>query len=200
MTTIRLHGILAQKYGKMFKMNIDKPKDVIRAIDVNREGFRKTVVDLQKQGFSYELIVNKKRLSEKSFLNNKKPEEIDFVPFIVGSGDFGLSLLFMLASTAIQYALTDPGTIDGGETTIGSDSKSLLFSSSIINLTAQGSPLPIGYGRLKVGSSVIQSSMKSIPQTVKTSDAMQSNNYAPETEEGVFNQESNIEISNPSLY
>jgi|11BtaG_2_1085332.scaffolds.fasta_scaffold01802_2 predicted phage tail protein len=201
MTTIRLHGILAQKYGKVFKMNIDKPRDVIRAIDVNREGFRKTVVDLQKQGFSYELIVNKKRLSQKSFLDNKYPKEIDFVPFIVGSGPgFVPALILTLLSAAIQYALTDPGTIDGGETTIGSDSKSLLFSSSIINLTAQGSPLPIGYGRLKVGSSVIQSSMKSIPQTVKTSDAMQSNNYAPETEEGVFNQESNIEISNPSLY
>jgi predicted phage tail protein len=202
MTTIRLHGILAQKYGKVFKMNIDKPKDVIRAIDVNREGFRKTVVDLQKQGFSYELIVNKERLSKKSFLNKKHPKEIDFVPFIVGAGPavpilkaIGLAL----ASAAIQYALTDPGTIDGGETTIGSDSKSLLFSSSIINLTAQGSPLPIGYGRLKVGSSVIQSSMKSIPQTVRTVDAMQSDNYVPETEEGVSNQESNIEISNPTI-
>ena len=138
-----------------------------------------------------------------SFLNKKHPQEIDFVPFIVGAGPavpILKAIAIALASAVIQYALTDPGTIDGGETTIGSDSKSLLFSSSIINLTAQGSPLPIGYGRLKVGSSVIQSSMKSIPQTVKTSDAMQSNNYAPETEEGVFNQESNIEISNPSLY
>jgi predicted phage tail protein len=86
MTTIRLHGILAQKYGKVFEMEIDKPRDVIRAIDANREGFRKTVVDLQKQGFSYELIVNKKRLNKEEFSNNKKPQEIDFVPFIVGSG------------------------------------------------------------------------------------------------------------------
>jgi len=64
MTTIRLHGILAQKYGQVFKMDIGKPRDVIRAIDANRDGFRKTVVDLQKQGFSYELIVNKKRLNK----------------------------------------------------------------------------------------------------------------------------------------
>ena len=172
MTTIRLHGILAKKYGEVFKMEINKPRDVIRAIDSNREGFRKAVIDLQKQGFSYELVVNKKRLNKEEFLNNKNPQEIDFVPFIVGSADFGLSILFMLASTAIQYALMDPGVIDGGESTVGGSESSLTFNNSQINLTSQGSPLPIGYGRLKVGSSVIQSSVKSIPQTVDTIDAM----------------------------
>jgi hypothetical protein len=78
----------------------------------------------------------------------------------------------MLASTAIQYALMDPGVIDGGESTVGGSESSLTLNNSQINLTSQGSPLPIGYGRLKVGSSVIQSSVKSIPQTVDTISAM----------------------------
>ena len=152
MTTIRLHGILAQKYGKVFEMEIYKPRDVIRAIDANREGFRKTVVDLQKQGFAYELIVNKKRLNKEEFSNNKKPQEIDFVPFIVGSGpEVWISLAISLISAVVQYALMDPSTIDGGKSTVSGDNKSLMFSSSQVNLAAQGSPLPIGYGRLKVG-------------------------------------------------
>src|SRR6056300_230225 len=137
MTTIRLHGILAQKYGEVFKMDINKPRDVIRAIDANRDGFRKTVVDLQKQGFTYELIVNKKRLNKEEFLNSKSPQEIDFVPFIVGSGpETWIALAIALVSAVVQYALIDPGTIDGGETTVGGDSKSLMFSSSQINLAA----------------------------------------------------------------
>jgi len=194
MTTIRLHGILAQKYGEVFKMDISKPRDVIRAIDANRDGFRKTVIDLQKQGFSYELIVNKKRLNKEEFLNSKKPQEIDFVPFIVGSGipEIFIALALSLASAAIQYALIDPGTIDGGESVIGGDSKSLMFSSSQINLTAQGSPLPIGYGRLKVGSSVIQSSLKSLPQTISSIDAMEHNTY-------IESEGENYEISNPNI-
>lgn len=197
MTTIRLHGILAQKYGKVFKMNISKPRDVIRAIDANRDGFRKTVIDLQKQGFSYEILVNKKRLNRDLFFNSKKPQEIDFVPFIVGSGleQILIALAFSLASAAIQYALMDPGTIDGGETVVGGDSKSLMFSSSQINLAAQGSPLPIGYGRLKVGSSVIQSSLKSLPQTVNSLDAMTHNLF--ESELG-FEEGYSIEISDPT--
>jgi predicted phage tail protein len=194
MTTIRLHGILAQKYGKVFEMEIDKPRDVIRAIDANREGFRKTVVDLQKQGFSYELIVNKKRLNKEEFSNNKKPQEIDFVPFIVGAGT-GLemvliSLAVSLISAVVQYALMDPGTIDGGQSTVSGDSKSLMFGSSQVNLAAQGSPLPIGYGRLKVGSSVIQSSMKSLPQTISSIDSMYKDAYAG-------SQDSDYETSDP---
>ena len=178
MTTIRLHGILAQKYGKVFEMEIDKPRDVIRAIDANREGFRKTVVDLQKQGFAYELIVNKKRLNKEEFSNNKKPQEIDFVPFIVGSGpEVWISLAISLISAVLQYALMDPGTIDGGESTV-SGGGSLMFSSSQVNLAAQGSPLPIGYGRLKVGSSIIQSSMKSLPQTISSIDNMYKDPFA----------------------
>jgi len=165
MTTIRLHGILAQKYGEVFKMDISKPRDVIRAIDANRDGFRKTVMDLQKEGFSYEILVNKKRLNKDSFLNSKKAQEIDLVPFIVGSGlpDLVVALIFSLVSAVVQFALMDPGTIDGGQSTVGADNKSLMFSSSQINLAAQGSPLPIGYGRLKVGSSVVQASLKSLP-------------------------------------
>ena len=176
MTTIRLHGILAQEYGKVFKMDISKPRDVIRAIDANRDGFRKTVMDLQKEGFSYEILVNKKRLNKESFLNSKKAQEIDLVPFIVGSGtglELIVALVISLASAVIQFALMDPGTIDGGQSTVGSDNKSMMFSSSQINLTAQGSPLPIGYGRLKVGSSVIQASLKSLPQTTHSIDGME---------------------------
>jgi len=179
MTTIRLHGILAQKYGEVFKMDISKPRDVIRAIDANRDGFRKAVMDLQKEGFSYEILVNKKRLNKESFLNSKKAQEIDLVPFIVGSGvELLVALVFSLTAAVIQFALMDPGTIDGGQSTVGGDNKSMMFSSSQINLTAQGSPLPIGYGRLKVGSSVIQASLKSLPQTTNSVDGMVHNPFA----------------------
>ena len=181
MTTIRLHGILAQKYGEMFKMDISKPRDVIRAIDANRDGFRKTVMDLQKEGFSYEILVDKKRLNKNSFFNSKKAQEIDLVPFIVGAGtELLVALVLSLTAAVIQFALMDPGTIDGGQSTVGSDNQSMMFSSSQINLTAQGSPLPIGYGRLKVGSSVIQASLKSLPQTTSSVDGMVHNPFTDE--------------------
>tara|TARA_B100000900_G_scaffold375510_1_gene357603 strand:- start:26390 stop:26977 length:588 start_codon:yes stop_codon:yes gene_type:complete len=185
MTIIRLHGILAQKYGEAFEMDIGKSRDVIRAIDANRDGFRKTIVDLQKEGFSYEILVNKKRLNKNEFLNSKKPQEIDLVPFIVGSGIHLLvAVTVAVVSAAIQYALMDPGTIDGGSMTVGKDSGSMMFATSQINLTAQGSPLPIGYGRLKVGSSVVQASVKSLPQTADSFESMTNNPFETTYDEG----------------
>lgn len=176
MTKIKLHGILAKEYGEIFNMKISKPRDVIKAIDCNRSGFRKRVVDLQKQGFVYDILVDKKRMTKESFLNSKSPHQIDLVPVIVGSGLPLLEvILIAVAQVAISYALMDPGTLDGGEATVGSTKGSLLFQGGNANVASQGSPIPIGYGRLKVGSQIVQSSVKSFPQSIESSKVMTSN-------------------------
>ena len=176
MTKIKLHGILAKEYGEIFNMKISKPRDVIKAIDCNRSGFRKRVVDLQKQGFVYDILVDKKRMTKESFLNSKSPHQIDLVPVIVGSGLPLLEVILIdVAQVAISYALMDPGTLDGGEATVGSTKGSLLFQGGNANVASQGSPIPIGYGRLKVGSQIVQSSVKSFPQSIESSKVMTSN-------------------------
>lgn len=176
MTKIKLHGILAKEYGDIFNMEVSKPRDVIKAIDCNRSGFRGRVVDLQRQGFIYDILVDKKRMSKESFLNSKNPKQIDLVPVIVGSGLPILeAILVAVAQVVISYALMDPGTLDGGEATVGSTKGSLLFQGGNANIASQGSPIPIGYGRLKVGSQIIQSSVKSFPQSIESSKVMTSN-------------------------
>ena len=60
--------------------------------------------------------------------------------------------------------------------TSNANKESYIFSSSV-NLAQQGSFLPIGYGRLKIGSSVIQSSIKSFPVIKPDSEALQSDNF-----------------------
>jgi len=54
--------------------------------------------------------------------------------------------------------------------------QSYIFSSKT-NLAQQGSFLPIGYGRLKVGSAVVQSCIKSFPLIVPDEKALQSNTF-----------------------
>lgn len=176
MTKIKLHGILAKEYGEIFNMEISKPRDVIKAIDCNRSGFRRRVVDLQKEGFIYDILVDRKRMNKESFLNSKNPKQIDLVPVIVGAGLPLLeAILIAVAQVVISYALMDPGTLDGGEATVGSTKGSLLFQGGNANIASQGSPIPIGYGRLKVGSQIVQSSVKSFPQSIESSKVMTSN-------------------------
>ena len=53
---------------------------------------------------------------------------------------------------------------------------SLLFN-NVANVASQGDPVPIGYGRLKIGSSVIQATIKSFPMSHKTADAFRQNPF-----------------------
>ena len=55
-------------------------------------------------------------------------------------------------------------------------SESFAFSNKA-NAAAQGSPVPVGYGRLKVGSQLVQMSVKSFPQNQDATTVMRLNSY-----------------------
>ena len=175
MTTVNIHGILAQEYGNTFELALGNPRNTLHAIDCNRKGFLSRFVELHKQGLCYDLIIDKTRITEhnqvKGFLN---PETIDLVPAITGSGAAAVfsfiakALLF----AAISYALAPkPPEPEALELTASAGRESLIFS-NVANVASQGAPLPVGYGRLKVGSQVIQATIKSYPQSQKTRDAL----------------------------
>ena len=187
MTTIRLHGILAQEYSDVFFMKIENPSSVFAAIDCNRKGFTKRVIELQKQGFIYDVIVNKTRITDGYKMDGMKdPETIDLVPVIVGSGAVGLflfggtsilgSAVASLALAGISYALSPkPDTQDQRVSATAEASKSSFVFGGVVNTASQGTPVPIGYGRLKIGSKVIQATIKSFPQNQQTQNVLTAN-------------------------
>ena len=61
MTDVYLHGILAKEYQSHFKLNLNSSTSVLKAIDANREGFIARIFQLQREGFYYDVIVNKKK-------------------------------------------------------------------------------------------------------------------------------------------
>jgi predicted phage tail protein len=176
MTQVYIHGILAREYGNNFKLSLPNPKDVLEAIDCNRSGFIKRLVELQKEGFCYDIIINKKRVTQEEHMTGvKNPETIDLVPAITGAGPVAAFFAFLGSGTlaanlvaavlfaAISYALTPKPEMEALEIEADASKSSLIFSNTV-NVASQGSPVPIGYGRLKVGSQVIQATIKSFPQ------------------------------------
>ena len=73
-----------------------------------------------------------------------------------------ITLAVMFA--AISYALTPAPDTEQVEGTASASKSSMVFSNNV-NTASQGAPLPLGYGRLKVGSQVIQATIKSYPQS-----------------------------------
>ena len=207
MTDVYLHGILAKEYQSHFKLNLNSSTHVLKAIDANREGFIARIFQLQREGFYYDVIVNKKRIKKpEDFKRLDEASRIDLVPIIVGSGEIIIGFLFPGAMGAAGFAGTAAAVaaavINAGiaylltpkpdlglpaEQDISAEAaaqkESYIFSGNI-NLVRQGTPLPLGYGRLKVGSSVVQASVRSFPLIKPDSQSMNSNNFVDQTEEG----------------
>ena len=249
MTKIYLHGILKKEYQEFFCLNLKNASDLIDAIDCNRHGFKRRIVELQNKCFFYDIIVDKKRIKSLQDLT-EKPKRIDLVPAIAGSGPFhfifaaikyvatqvipqivtGIGQAVTKGFTAISQGISNTfgagagagagGAAGGAGATAATAAKgagvfghiaksvglaavasmlapkpdlglpaqqevsamanaytqSYIFSSKN-NLAQQGSFLPIGYGRLKVGSAVVQTSIKSFPLIVPDETALQANTF-----------------------
>ena len=131
-------------------------------------------------------------------------QKIDIVPMIFGAGPVGLivggaalaigggtalaagvvgfsaflataavSLGVGLAMMGIQMALAPKPEMQRPESVVNSAKESFLFSSKA-NVAEQGIPVPVGYGRLRVGSAIIQSTIKSYPQAFEKEISLKS--------------------------
>jgi len=176
MTEVHLHGILGKKYGCLHRFAIKDPRDVVRALEANNEEFTKDLKDLLQRNIVYSLVADNQWICGDTGKKNFKIQRVDFVPAIIGSGPgwvWGLvSLVVAIASavyTYIQAGKQQYPQIPGAEATSSASSKSLSFSNRE-NITEQGNPVPLVYGRLKVGSFVIQSAVKSFPLTLTLTD------------------------------
>tara|TARA_R110002020_G_scaffold77031_1_gene194798 strand:+ start:1131 stop:1730 length:600 start_codon:yes stop_codon:yes gene_type:complete len=184
MTQVRLHGILAKEYGRDFRFNLGNPRNTLHAIDANREGFISRITQLQKEGCVYEIIINKKRLNDyKDAHNPNDITSIDLVPAIAGGGPIAAAVTWLVGGTllanitlavifaAISYALTPAPETEQVEGSASASKSSMIFG-NVVNTATQGAPLPLGYGRLKVGSQVIQATIKSYPQNQRTDEIL----------------------------
>lgn len=186
MTKVVLHGILGKEFKKTFNFLIKRPKDVFEAISCSHSNFRHRVTELAKQGIHFTLLMDGKKMnSNEEFSQDINAERIDIVPLILGAGDslneivgavlivIGTVISFMgnpqigipIAMAGLQIMLMpDPPKLPRPQADVSAAKQSFIFSSKA-NTTEQGIPVPVGYGRLRVGSAVIQSTVKSYPQS-----------------------------------
>ena len=201
MTEIHLHGILGQKYGKLHKFSIKEPKDVVRALESNYEDFTKDLKKLLTENIIYSIVADDEWIQGHSCSKKDKIKRIDFVPTILGSTPvqiFFFVVQVAFAVTSAIYSYVQAGKqqypqIPGASATSSADARSLSFSNRE-NITEQGNPVPLVYGRMKIGSSVIQSSIKSFPLNLTLTDE-----FLNSTEKKSANQVAIIDSSDSIL-
>jgi len=171
MTEVYLHGILAKKYGSKHRIAISQPKDLLGAMEANHDDFLIDLKNLCKQNIHYTYVINGKWIKNKES-SKEKIKRLDFVPIILGSGMIAFTLVLTVASAVFSYiqaGKVEYPKIPGAEGVSSAFNKSLAFSNRE-NIMEQGNPVPLVYGRLRIGSFVVQSSVKSFPLSLSLAD------------------------------
>jgi predicted phage tail protein len=179
MTNVIIHGRLGEIVGKHHKFACSKLSEVFRAIESNTGMLRKYTSLNRRRKMS--IFVNGKMASDKNFdLVNVKNSEVVILPILMGA--IGITIMTIIAQGA---ALTIKAKITAVIINIAfAIGMSLLMSkllapddpdtastSSYIfnqaeNAAKQGSPVPVGYGRFKVGSTVLSVSLINVDKTL----------------------------------
>lgn len=188
MVRIGLHGELAQKIGKdELHYSVNTGAEVFQAISVNYPWFRRWLIEKEKMGIFFRIIVDGEIQEKETLLRNKKNiSEVEIVPAIVGAGtEIFIALAISALVSGITYLITPQPEIPRPDTsqTVNAGADSFQFGGRI-NRLRQGTPVPLAYGRIKIGSSIISAALESknlaeIEATTETTKALR--RYTPGT-------------------
>lgn len=184
MLTVVLLGELGKRFGRRHRLDVRSPAEAVRALCANFKDFRQFVATSAERNVAYR-VLNRREAVGKDQLHHPASQTITFVPVVVGAGffrDFGMLILGAALIVASFYlpplALVGTATLAsvtfsigvsmvlGGVAQLlapvpatpsdsGSENKASYIFNGAVNTTAQGAAIPVGYGRMIVGSAVI---------------------------------------------
>ena len=159
MKNIFLHGKLGERFGRTWKLNVGSPTEAINALFANEPLIEKYLNKKQQEGVSYGV----KKHKGQGFISKEEygllsSSDIHIFPIPQGAGAFAVSLLIAVATTAASMYVSKKmaEAMERDDSTVTIQTKSFLYEGGE-NRLQQGGTVPLGYGRLKVGSNVISS-------------------------------------------
>ncbi len=186
MRKVKLYGELAKKFGREFMLEVESVAEAVRALSANFPGFEKELMTAHLRGVEYVVRADKRDVSEMELNNSLAPQEtIRIAPIAVGRKKggvfqtiFGAILIVvgvvlnafgqtwgtyliqagvaLVAGGIIQMLIPVPKTGDPSERP---ENKPSTYFDGAVNTMAQGHPVPLGYGKLMVGSAVISAGL-----------------------------------------
>lgn len=181
MKKIQLLGELGKKFGKSFNFDVKNPAEAVKALCINFPEFRQHLLDSEKRGVAYKVLVGKEAQSVDTLHNPAGNQSIKLIPVLQGAGGGGVVSVIigavLIAASFIPFLapispylmsagiamviggvvqmLTPVPTLNADTSNNQPDNKPSYAFNGAVNTTAQGYPVPVGYGRMIVGSAVI---------------------------------------------
>lgn len=106
MKTIELHGILAKKFGRYFKLDVKTAKEACHAIACQIPAFKAFMLDSERLGYRFAVFLGKRRtkktnISEDEIDNITDANLIHIVPKVIGSGGKAMGWLQVVAGVVM---------------------------------------------------------------------------------------------------
>lgn len=178
LTQIELGGILGKTFGKVHHRLISTTHEATRALAATIPGFEKFMISSQRRGLTYAVFKGKKNIGMDDLGFPVTGEVIRIVPIAMGSKRGGILQTILGAVLVvvgvITYAYGGAALVAGGvgmmaggivqmlspqPTGLASkqdaDNKPSYAFGSVTNTAAQGYPIPLMYGKRRIGGAII---------------------------------------------
>lgn len=183
LTTIKLYGALRQ-FGREFRLSVRSPAEAIKALCVQISGFERFLSNAKSRGIEFAVFRGKTNINEDE-LSFGGDGDIRIAPIIVGSKRDGVVNTIVGAVLIVAGVLLTPAfpmfgpllvnagiaMVAGGVIQMLSpQAKGLKTSAapentpgyafgSAKNTTASGNPVPLCYGKRRVGGAIISAAI-----------------------------------------
>ena len=175
---IRLYGVLAKKFGKEFRLDVENTREAMRALCVQVPGFENFMLHAHEQGLEFAVFQDKQNISEKELDMNTSAKVIKVVPRVVGAGgDNGVlntilgAVMVVVGAVAMHFgqawganligagigmmvggvAMMLMPKIDNNQDQNQDGNKANKGFGGAVTTVAQGNPVPVLYGQREVG-------------------------------------------------
>ncbi|MFV5311418.1 tail assembly protein [Acinetobacter schindleri] len=176
--TIKLYGILAKKFGKEFRLDVENTREAMRALCVQVPGFEHFMLHAHEQGLEFAVFQDKQNISETELDMSTSAKVIKVVPKVKGAGGAVQTILGAVlvvvgivvtgmsfgSAGAVGAALIGAGVgmmvggiaqmlmpkIENQDQNQDGNKANKGFGGAVTTI-AQGNPVPVLYGQREVG-------------------------------------------------
>ena len=182
MTTIELGGVLGKLFGKVHQRLISTIHEAPRALSATIPGFEKFMLTSKSRGLTYAIFKGKKNIGVDELGFPVTGEVLKIIPVVIGSKRGGvlqtiLGVVLVAVGAVINWytggtagtpimqfgaAMAVGGVVQmlspqptGLASKQDADNKASYAFGSVTNTAAPGYPVPLGYGKRRIGGAII---------------------------------------------
>ncbi|EIJ8979620.1 tail assembly protein [Citrobacter freundii] len=181
MTRIELGGVLGKTFGKIHHRLISRVSEAGVALAKTIPGFEQFMISSQRRGLTYSVFKGKKNIGVDDLGFPVTGDVIRIVPVIIGSKKAGLIQTILgavlviasiwmpglsIAASNMMFAAAASMTLGGVVQMLSpqatglaskqsSDNRASYAFGGVTNTAAQGYPVPLGYGKRRIGGAII---------------------------------------------